>query len=164
MEKYIILRNNYGDLFHASDGNGYLVSDVDATLVKKDDLLKIAIDRGDRLDARIVALEAVVREKDGRYKKLLQDFDARRFEGGKQIAALTAENIKYREALEAMARQRIKKELTPLEHDNADYEYGFEFMIENARATLKPTELSTFWQDKNGEFHQKQTEGGGRNL
>jgi predicted RNase H-like nuclease (RuvC/YqgF family) len=88
----------------------------------------------------------------------------------KTISILTAENEKYREALEDIAKQRIKKELTPAERDNADYEYGFEYTVENARKTLEPSEPEHECEYEMGHCvicgkdmsGFRQTEGGGR--
>jgi hypothetical protein len=56
------------------------------------------------------------------------------------LSAAKAEIRKYREALTKMASQRICKELSEQETDDADFQFGFEFIVRQARSVLNDTE------------------------
>jgi hypothetical protein len=86
-----------------------------------------------------------------------------------RLASLTTDYERLRMVLREIARQRIKKELTESERDNADYEYGFEYTVENARKALEPAEPGHECEYEMGHCvicgedmsGCKQTEGGG---
>jgi septal ring factor EnvC (AmiA/AmiB activator) len=126
----------------------------------------------------LATLEAAVREKD---ETLRQSWD-HKDDYGKQIATLTADVKGLQESIsEYYAKEldktraentRLRKALEPLiqcknETNCIKCKLNLNCRLEDspltrAQAAIKQTEPSAFWQDKNGAFHPKQTEGGGR--
>jgi septal ring factor EnvC (AmiA/AmiB activator) len=149
---------------------GVLLSDYESEMDKLTGFMNTQVARKQRdiegQEKQIAALTADLKIANGGINTLDELIERK----DKTISILTAENEKYREALEDIAKQRIKKELTPAERDNADYEYGFEYTVENARKTLEPSEPEHECEYEMGHCvicgkdmsGFRQTEGGGR--
>jgi chromosome segregation ATPase len=77
----------------------------------EDEIARLKVERGALKEAYTIAikdtdrLQAALAEKERKYKSLLEEFDARRFEGGREVAKLLTENTALKKQLAEKSRE-----------------------------------------------------------